>query len=61
MENNIVSVPLWGYGFEMKICNRDTNDGEVSVPLRGYGFEMTLSCHDKTPLSGFRPLAGIWF
>ena len=62
-EEEEVSVPLRGYGFEITGFEPATHGLEiVSVPLRGYGFEIKLgrgeSLHRR---QGFRPLAGIWF
>ena len=37
----MVSVPLRGYGFEIKVKAAVVDNNEkVSVPLRGYGFEI---------------------
>ena len=42
--NNVVSVPLRGYGFEMTIrLSESVTEVGVSVPLRGYGFEILVT------------------
>ena len=45
-----VSVPLRGYGFEMR--GRERNSFavmSVSVPLRGYGFEIMNAVTEPSP------------
>ena len=50
-----VSVPLRGYGFEIRLNPKIGGAGgaTVSVPLRGYGFEIYDEDDDYDPVEEF--------